>query len=252
MKVIDVVPFYNEADILAARVKLLEGHVDRHIVIEANLTHQGDHKPLHLDGVEPPIVDLPIVRYVADLRDQPDDWSRERAQRDLGTALIEHLSTIIGYEDVALDDLVLSCDVDELVNPAALPAIAEATEHAPVRLGMRMLYYGLDWEWPVGWAHPAAFRVRDLAPDGLSWMRTKGSYPVLPGCGWHVSYFGGRERRRTKVEAFAHRENRAPDVWARIQTGDETGTGPNGEKLTRVDPASIPDALREALGERVA
>lgn len=241
MKVIDICPFYNEVDILAARVNLLAGHVDRHIVIEADLTHQGDPKPLYLDGT-----DLPIERHVATIAGLGDDWLREREQRDYGTRVLG--------PGITTDDLFLSCDVDELVNPAALPAIVEATELGPVRLGMRMLYYGLDWENPVGWAHPVAFRGRALlgGTSFLSWMRTKGTYPVLPGCGWHVSYWGGRERRRTKVEAFAHRENRAPDVWARIETGDETGTGPNGEKLTRVDPATIPDALREALGERVA
>lgn len=234
MKVIDIVPFFNELDILKARLKLLDGHVDRHIVIEANLTHQGDPKPLHLDGRE-----LPVEQHVAELEGRTTDWGREQSQRDQG------LFALLGYSP---DDLILSCDVDELVNPAALPAIVAATEREPVRIGMRMLYYGLDWEWPTGWAHPVAFRFRDLDTRGMSWMRTKGAYPPLPGCGWHVSYWGGVERRRQKIEAFAHRENREPEAWARIETGPETGTGPNGEKLTKVDPATIPDALRDALG----
>lgn len=243
MKAYDLVPFFNEVDILRARIALLDGHVDRHIVMEALQTHQGDPKPLHLDGV-----DLPthVHRFTADLSGGEGDkanWRRERQQRDA-------LSPAATAAGVVPGDLVLSCDVDELVNPAALPAIIEATERGPVRLGMRMLYYGFDWENPAGWAHPMAFRWGSQG-HALSAWRTHGKYPVLPGCGWHVSYWGGVQRRRTKVEAFAHRENRAPDVWARIETGDETGIGPNGEKLTRVDPATIPDALREALSERV-
>lgn len=246
MKVIDIVPFFNEVDILQARVALLDGHIDEHIVVEAHQTHQGDPKPLHLDGVELP---EQVKRYAVHLpgRSGDDmDWQRERWQRDQAACFLG--------ADIHTDDLILSCDVDELINPAALPAIVEATKDGPVRLGMRMLYYGLDWEDPTGWAHPVAFRGRACLGAGpqLSWMRTQGTYPVLPGCGWHVSYWGGVERRRQKVEAFAHRENRDPETWARIESGPETGTGPNGEQLTKVDPATIPDALRGALGVPVA
>lgn len=241
MKVIDLCPFYNEVEMLKARIDLLAGHVDRHIVIEANLTHQGDPKPLYLDDTE-----LPVERHVADIAGLGGDWEREQSQRDqLAWPLFRNSSDFVSAP-VELDALVLSCDVDELVNPAALPAIVDATKRGPVRLGMRMLYYGLDWEHPGGWAHPVAFRAVDLAADGLSWMRTKGPYPVLPGCGWHVSYWGGTERRRTKVEAFAHAENREPEAWQRIATGDATGTGPNGEQL--VPATDIPAALKELLG----
>lgn len=229
---IDLCPFFNETEVLRARVCLLTGTWTNTYVAEAHVTHQGEPKPLYLDGT-----DLPVGRMVADLSGHTDNWSRERAQRD---ALRDH--PVVDHVDP--DDLVLSCDVDELIDPKALPRIAEATEHGPVRLGMRMFYYGLDWEDPAGWGHPVAFRARDL-PDSLSELRLRPGLPGLPGCGWHVSYVGGRKRRRAKVEAFAHAENRAPEVWQRIETGDETGVGPNGEQL--VPATDVPDILRRAF-----
>lgn len=231
MRVVDCVPFFNEVEILRARLAILPA--DRHVVMEAHETHQGRPKPLHLDGVDLPNVE----RFAVHLPNGDDHWLRERHQRD---ALAGHLAGIDP------DDLVLSCDVDEIPNPDAMDRIAEMTEQGPVRLGMRMLYYGLDWEHAAGWSHAVAFRAQDI-PVSLSKLRLSGGLRrVVPDAGWHVSYWGGRERRRAKVEAFAHAENRAPHVMARIDSGAETG--PNGERLTRVDRSTLPGTLVEMLG----
>ena len=53
MKIIDCVTYYDELDHLQARFEMLDGLVDLHVVCEGTHTHQGDPKPLHLDGVGP-------------------------------------------------------------------------------------------------------------------------------------------------------------------------------------------------------
>jgi hypothetical protein len=230
--VVELLPVFNELDILQARVTLMDGVVDRHLVVEGNVTHQGDPKPLHLDGA-----DLPtrVKRYEAVMRPGSSDtlnWRRERFQRDA-------LMNFTG--DLEPDALVLSCDVDEIVDPAAIDRIAEACEHGPVSLDMRMLYYGTR-EDPNGWAAAKAFRAKHM-PDSLSDLRLS-RCPIVRDCGWHLSYLGDEARRRTKIEAYAHAENRHPDAWTRIAAGRY---GPNGEQLVDADLTTLPTVLRDLI-----
>src|SRR5690606_38535866 len=123
-----------------------------------------------------------------------------------------------------------SCDLDEIVDPDAITRIWDATEHGPVSLGMRMIYYGRR-ENPHPWPAAKAFRARHT-PESLSDLRLS-QCPLVPGCRWPLSYLGDAARRRTKVEAFAHAETRHPTTWARIARGWD---GPNGEHLVDFDP----------------
>jgi Glycosyltransferase family 17 len=232
MKVVELLPFYNEVDILLARITLMDGVVDRHVIAEGDLTHQGNPKPLYLDGAASLALPATVERHVAVLPGGEGDganWARERAQRDA-------LALFAG--SLADDDLVLSCDLDELVEPAAVERIAEACEHGPVSLAMRMIYYG-NREDPHGWGAAKAFRARHF-PKSLTDLRLS-RCPTIPACGVHLSYLGGRDRRRAKIEAFAHAENRQPDTWARIAAAHY---GPNGETLIDFDPATLPPVLR--------
>jgi len=232
---VELLPFHNEIDVLLARVALMDGHIGRHVVAEGDLTHQGNPKPLYLDGAVNLALPATVERHVAVLPTGEGDeanWTRERAQRDALALFAGHLDP---------DDLVLSCDVDELVNPAALDRIAAACEHGPVALAMRMIYYG-NREDPHGWGAAKAFRARHF-PKSLTDLRLS-RCPTIPACGVHLSYLGGRDRRRAKIEAFAHAENRQPDTWARIAAAHY---GPNGETLIDFDPAVLPALLRELI-----
>jgi len=232
---VELLPFHNEIDVLLARVALMGGHIGRHVVAEGDLTHQGNPKPLYLDGAVSLALPATVERHIAALPNGEGDeanWTRERAQRDALALFAGHLDP---------DALVLSCDVDEIVNPAALDRIAAACEHGPVSLAMRMIYYGTR-EDPHGWGAAKAFRARHF-PRSLSVLRMS-ACPVVPDCGWHLSYLGDMARRRAKIEAFAHAENRQPEPWARIAAAHD---GPNGETLIDFDPATLPPALRALI-----
>jgi hypothetical protein len=240
--IVDLISLFNEVDVLRARVDLLRGQVDRHLVVEGNLTHQGDPKLLYLDGVE---LDETVQRVRVDLTHLAGNWEREAAQRDYGYLEIQ---AALEQGTVREHDLVLLTDVDELPNPWALERVWELTAFGPVILQMRMIYYGA-WEWPAGWFHAKACRVRDLPENPTRDLRMRFDLPVVTGAGWHVSYLGEEDRLRTKIESFAHAENLDPEVWERIRSGRDTGTGPNGEQLARVEDASrLPPPVRRLLG----
>jgi beta-1,4-mannosyl-glycoprotein beta-1,4-N-acetylglucosaminyltransferase len=248
----DCVTYFDELDHLQARFEVLDGLVAGHIVCEGDATHQGAPKELLLGGV-----DLPdnVIRLASWLRamDPRDPWRLENAQRDY----IGHYVQRMG--DFRPDDILIVADVDEHVNPEVIPLLAGATAEGPISLGMRMMYFGLDWEddsLPYGWLHPKALRVRDI-PASLSELRLAHApghhHPVhhraMMRAGWHISYTGGPERRAAKLRAYAHAEQNNPETHARIATAHETGIGPNGEQLVAVtDWAGIPEPLVRRFG----
>jgi hypothetical protein len=129
--------------------------------------------------------------------DAPDDWGREEQQRD---AVVE-----FAREHMAPDDLILLTDADEIVDPRRLPDILAATEHGPVKLAMGLWMCGTRWRNVRPWTHPAACRARDLPPFPSQNLRLS-RRPVVPGAGWHLSYFGTDEDIDAKLRAFAHAE----------------------------------------------
>jgi len=234
MRVVELLPFFNEVDVLEARCRITEPYIDQVVVAEGDRTHQGEPKDPVLDSQRP--IDSRLCHYLVALPHGEGDeanWVRERAQRD---ALAQFATAL------EPDDLVLSCDLDEIVVPYALGRITEATISGPISLGMRMIYYG-NREDPRGWQHAKAFRVRDM-PRSLSELRLS-PCPVVPLVGWHLSYIGDQARRRAKVEAFVHAENRpGTEAWGRIAEARE---GPNGEQLVDFDPDELPATLRELV-----
>lgn len=243
-QVVDAFPLNDEIDVFQARIRLLEGVATRVLVAEGSHTHQGTPKRPALDQVPMP---GRVERILCDLsghgRGDEANWVREGVQREF---LNLRLEALLGSGELSGDTLVVSSDVDELVDPRALPRILEATEGGPVILHMRMIYYG-RWENPSGWYHAKAFRLAD-APESLTGLRLRFDLPHVPESGWHVSYRGGEEALRHKMECFAHGENLNPLRWERIRTGRETGLGPNGETLRALgDTWDLPDEVRELL-----
>lgn len=237
MRVVDAFPFFNETELLRARMRLLREVVDVHVAAEGDRTHQGFARSRVLSPE-------PEGRLVASVATLPDgsgpaaNWQREREQRDLLRKMFVDL-------ELEAEDLVLLTDADEIPDPEVLPRVLKATEAGPIILGMRMVYYG-RWEYPGGWWHAKACRVRDL-PESLTDLRLRFDLPALPDAGWHLSYLGDEARLRRKVTAFAHAENSEFEVWERIRSGEETGTGPNGEQLTPFDQGELPPVLRVAV-----
>ena len=238
----DVVPFYNELEMLEARLEELEGIADHVVVVEAERTHRGDPKALFFEQNRSRFTRwLPKIHHVvAHLPDNVDPWVREATQRDSAMPVLC---------SAAPEDLVLSCDVDEIVRAGAVDAILAATRSGPVRLQMRMYNYSLDWRCPVDWRHPTAMRARDI-PGSLSWLRLCGIGVAVPEAGWHLTYFGTEEQVHAKLAAFAHAELDTPEQHAAVSGHMSTGTTLNGVALLRAEGDDFPEHIRRRFGPR--
>jgi len=242
----DVFPFFNELDLLEARLEELYLVVDYFVIVEASLTHRGKPKPLWFaenKGRFSAFADK-IVHVVADLSDSRyTAWQREAAQRDAALPTLARANP---------EDLVLSCDLDEIPNGDRFQEILDASEDGPVALGMAAYYYTLNWRAPFVWRHPKAARARDLPPS-LSRLRMVDQYrwsflPMIENAGWHLTYFGGAQAVHEKLKAFAHSEVDTSAVHQQVGSMIAQGVIHNGIRLTWVED-QFPESIRSRFSE---
>lgn len=219
----------DEIDMVLARVAELAEIPDVvHLAHEVDRTHQGDPKPYYLTeyceahGMPPRLIVLSSRG-----RSDPDPWVVEYDQRD---GLLGYAESLLHPDD---DDLILSCDADEIVRASALPQIAAEATAGRCTLGMRHHWYDTCWHDPAGWYKASAFLWRDR-PDSLSHARLD---PVrtVQGVGWHLSWFGGVGRVQSKLRSFSHAEYNTAEVHDRIPQLVAEGISIPGLKLSRWD-----------------
>jgi len=231
MRIIDVIPFFNEVELLQVRLALLNGVVDTHVLIEADRTHRGDPKPSYLEGLTLPDN---VVKYCVSLPDDVGPWERERIQRDVA---LEYLT------GVEKDDLVIFTDCDELIDPTSIGWILRQSTSGPVSLAMRMFYYGLTWMDSEPWTRGKAARARHLRPSLTKMRRLE--YTSIPSAGWHLSYWGGPARCHEKLRSYAHVEQDNEEMHELMDRANELGRGPNGESLVPADLTGVPELIRQ-------
>ena len=197
--IVDCFTYMNEREVLLARLEYLKDTVDLFVIVEADMTFQGEPRELDFPKVRPDVM-LPEsqIRYVV-VNGLPVDrgaWECERKVRD---AILD------GLTQIDEDALILIGDVDEIINRDRLITLASEVVD-PVALKLRYFTYKVDWEWMAPWTKPRALRRRDLvSPDAL---RRERNLPVIDNAGWHLSWLGGEIRVRNKIEAFSHTEIR--------------------------------------------
>jgi hypothetical protein len=192
--------FKNEVDVLEIRLKTIGHLVDCIVIGEATVDQRGRPKDLvfpdHMDRWAPW---LEKISYVI-IDDMPggtaheDDIARERHQRE---------SLIRGMPHLQPEDWVYVSDLDEIPYPEALENAF--TQGVPVRFGMDLFVYALNWRWlergcRIG-TLGAVLRGSDILQNGVCWAVLWDSrvvqYPDIAG--WHLTYQGGVQAIQAKI-----------------------------------------------------
>jgi Glycosyltransferase family 17 len=197
-QVIDCFVFNDELILLEVRLRLLDPVVDRFVLVEADLTHQGAPKGLtFLENAHKFARWRDKITHVV-VRDMPKDgdaWNRENHQRR---------AVARGIGDADPMDIAIVSDVDEIPNPEAVQRLVHDPPNEPVGLEMRFLYYCLDLSHAVTWTLAKACLVRDLSDPQI--LRMQEPARTLPDAGWHLSYLFPETSAPGKLQAFAHIE----------------------------------------------
>lgn len=254
--IVDGLIVSDELDLLEARLRYLDRHVDLWIVCEADTTHQGEAKPLWfaessaarwrpwLDRIIHVPVGLPAPG--GPRGGVGTDWYsiRERAHRS---------AIARGWNGLPDDALVCVSDVDEIpVSTALRIADEELAAGTVAAFEMDMYVWDARWRHPQAWLGTACARLAtalaltsDLPETGpaqaMRDLRGAGAEP-FPHAGWHLSWTGGLDGWRRKLVSFSHAELAGVDLEGCARTGLDV----NGIQMVEAVDHEVPAALLEA------
>ncbi len=226
---------------LEARLKELSPIVDGFVIAESTTTFRGDPKPLYYAESAARFSEWAsrITHIVVEPPETQDPWVRERHQRN---------ATMEGILDADDDDLILSCDVDEIPRREAIPRVLRSSVNGPVTMSMSNYHMSLNWR-GMSWNRPKAIRKRDLTMS-FSELRDNLAATYVPCVGWHFTSFGGAEMVSTKLKSFSHSEyetEKSTDL-THLRSCIEEGVLPWGVQAMDWVRQSFPAHIEDALG----
>ena len=220
----DCFTFFNELELLEIRLNVLDGVVDRFVLVEATKTFNDRPKPLVFGENRSRFEKFlhKITHIVVD--DYPPyetAWTNENHQRNC----MAH-----GLRDCSENDVILISDLDEIPNPTTIveyrdkPGIYvfEQLMHyyyinhlcirRPIWRGTKMLHYrdflnALDAIDDYG---SCCIKSLNQGTTATKIRMFKDAIPIADG-GWHFTFLGGLERVREKLRSYAHEEHNFPE-----------------------------------------
>jgi beta-1,4-mannosyl-glycoprotein beta-1,4-N-acetylglucosaminyltransferase len=152
MKIIDTFIFYNEIELLTYRLSILNEYVDYFVLVEARYSFSGKPKELYYENNKDLFKEFnkKIIHIILD--DLPykfpninynnrEQWANEYFNRD-------QISLGINKINLEHEDIIITSDLDEIVNPNILIQLRNNTlnydKNGLNRLGCDMYYYNLN------------------------------------------------------------------------------------------------------------
>lgn len=259
---IDCILLHDELDMLEFRLNVLGPLVEKFVIVEADRTFSGNLKPFYLEDhyerfrlwhdkiiyhkfhVPEEMIPEPSIPAPTEYDQQHPCWRIEHAQRDAITEACSSFPT---------NTLVLLGDVDEIPRREAVEFLVanSPNKKTPTVLMQYIFSYNLRFLRSILWHGTIFTNVGTLREAGAQALRSrKDSIPDgINQSGWHLSWFGGVDKIKHKLESFSHAEfnqkkYKDPHHIAHcIETGDCLlhDEGP----VTYVTPQAFPDYFRE-------
>ena len=213
--IIDSFTFFNELDLLEARLEYLDDIVDYFVIVESNTTFSGRAKPLNYlsnaGRYQKYLHKIVYFPYAADVSDSTFNkvercdynsapWKVEFMQRN-------YIANALKFFDA--DDVVLMGDLDEIPEKNAIRTAIGAlnTTASAFALEQQLFYYNFSQRQIQPWKGTVITTNKLLQTHGAQWLRDmRWTIPSVSLGGVHLSYWGSPEKIATKIQSFAHQE----------------------------------------------
>lgn len=253
-KIIDVVSFCGELDMLELRLNILDSVADEFIICEGDETTAGNPKSLYFEENKErfakwlpkikyyimPSSDAVLKFYAAQRLPIPIEqhwWHREFIQKESMRYALTHLKD---------DDRVFIGDVDEIWNPEI--------EYPKGRLELEQLVYCyyLNNRSSEAWTGTSVMDYKDIKNDTLDNLRAYDparAYmhaPRLSNAGWHFTNQGGAEFIKKKLQSYAHQEFNQDFILNQVEERIANNQDYLGRDFTfKVDESDWPQYLKD-------
>ena len=215
---IDSFLFFNEAELVELRVKYLNKLVDRFVVVEANITHQGKKK----DWNFPKILQNNLKEFSNKIQyhqlnidlekiKNEESWIIDDIKGDDAHRVDNFQRNYIktACQNFSNEDILIISDVDEIPSKNKLEFIksCDFKKIAPVAFEQFLFHIDCNFLRLENWIGSIATTIKicnAYSPQELRRNRNKISHFI--DAGWSFSSFGGPKKIKEKFEAFAHKE----------------------------------------------
>jgi beta-1,4-mannosyl-glycoprotein beta-1,4-N-acetylglucosaminyltransferase len=209
---IDAFTFFNEYDMLEARLKYYYDFVDKFVISECDHTHAGNYKGFNFEKeqkrYEKYLDKIVYLKLSIDPNEydftkpkstnySAGNWILEKQQRN---HIVKGLS---GFED-----FVMISDVDEVCTIQSIQESMNIFKDEMVGIGsaQEMFWYSFKTKEPNLWSGSVLTKVKFMLRYSPEHFRERRW--VLPKYlkGYHMTYFMDIEKMKYKIENFAHQE----------------------------------------------
>lgn len=201
--IIDSFFYFQEKELLDLRFKLSNQYIDLIVIVEANLTHQGQPKDYNFPYEKYYQLYGDKIKYFKIELQGETPWEREHENR---AAIFKYLQTL----NLSPTDLVFFSDCDEIFSPNVLND--ERIKNLKSPTGLMQMNFVFDKNL---WANTITVgtivakwiqlqNINEWQGDCLNFLRDKRNFiPRIENAGWHFSYYGGFEKVVEKCSAIA-------------------------------------------------
>ena len=256
MKVFDSFIFFNELELLEMRLNILDDVVDYFVLTESPFTVSGNEKPLYYQDNKDMFGKFndKIIHHITE--EIPNDFNHllekskfHVAYKDpdpYGTpminlpvrfqrALFNRNNSAFGIEKAGAtdDDLVITSDADEIVNPLLLQDFEWFNPSNHYVAECRAFYYKLNFLYQEDWMGSRLCTWKHLKNTTIDQHRQDHQNAhKIQDAGWHFSFLGNGENFKLKLASYEHTENNTATVTGNAEEKIESGLDPLGRGQT--------------------
>lgn len=272
-KIYDCFTYFNETDLLEARLEYLNDIVDFFVIVESNKTYSGLDKelnfPKNMDRFKKyeskiiyRVVDTLPTNYfngqrtddiiknkILDMMARYTHYPHDVFRYDVETYQREYILYIL--KDCVDDDIILISDLDEFPNKQLITK-ENIPENSHINFGQQHHNYYVDvikpldaWYYGTKMFYYSYIKNFTIGLSGLRMSnRTQGV--TLEDSGWHFSWLGGVDSIINKLAAGGHQEYNISYVINNIRTNLKNNTDvflrPN-QIYIQIDKHKLPNDL---------
>jgi len=215
MKILDCFMFNDENEILKIRLNTLSPYVDKFIIVESLINHQGKRKKKNFNiNLFKKFKKKICYLLIKNIPKNYSSWQIENFQRNYISNRLKKFSK---------EDIVIISDVDEIPNLKDVQCSKIKNNYYAFEQGH--FFYKLNLKLKEKWIGSKMCKLKDLkSPQWLRSLKMHKKYSywridkhfsnnyvfnfeIIKNGGWHFSWLKNINKIVLKIESYAHTEN---------------------------------------------